>query len=44
MLEHVNHVGPSRTIVQQLLERGVPAEDVDTVLFRYELKVGSSLC
>ncbi|RYO62665.1 hypothetical protein AA0116_g4376 [Alternaria tenuissima] len=35
MLEHVNHVGPRRTIVQQLSERGVSAEDIDTVLFSH---------
>lgn len=34
MLEHINVVGPRHTIVQQLSERGVAAEDVDAVLFR----------
>ena len=38
MLDYVNHVGPRRTIVQQLSDRGVAAEDVDTVLFRYAKK------
>lgn len=40
MLDLVNHVGPRRTIVQQLAQRGVAAEDVDTVLFRYGYKGG----
>ena len=40
MLDIVNHVGPRRTIVQQLAQRGVAAEDVDTVLFRYAYKSG----
>ncbi|KAF1937901.1 hypothetical protein EJ02DRAFT_505734 [Clathrospora elynae] len=31
MLEHVNHVGPRRTIVQQLSERRVSAVEIDTV-------------
>ncbi|KAI4953542.1 hypothetical protein J4E91_002389 [Alternaria rosae] len=35
MLDIVNHVGPRRTIVQQLAQRGVAAEDVDTVLFSH---------
>ena len=35
MLAEVNHVGPKRSIVTQLAERGISAEDVDTVLFRY---------
>ncbi|OAL44018.1 Metallo-hydrolase/oxidoreductase [Pyrenochaeta sp. DS3sAY3a] len=35
MLVHVNHVGPRRTIVQQLSERGVQADQVDTVLFSH---------
>lgn len=34
MLDGVNHVGPRRTISQQLAERGVSAEDIGTVLFR----------
>jgi hypothetical protein len=34
MLEHIDVVGPKRTIIQQLSERGVSADDVDTVLFR----------
>ncbi|KAF1949058.1 Metallo-hydrolase/oxidoreductase [Byssothecium circinans] len=35
MLDKVNHVGPRRSIVAQLGERGVSAEDVDTVLFSH---------
>ncbi|RAR06491.1 glycoside hydrolase family 3 protein [Stemphylium lycopersici] len=35
MLDYVNHVGPRQTIVQQLSDRGVAAEDVDTVLFSH---------
>ncbi|CAO2656510.1 Nn.00g053130.m01.CDS01 [Neocucurbitaria sp. VM-36] len=35
MLQHVNHVGPQRTIVQQLSEKGVSPEQVDTVLFSH---------
>ncbi|KAF2109527.1 beta-lactamase-like protein [Lophiotrema nucula] len=35
MLEHVNHVGPRRSIVQQLRERGVEAGQIDTVLFSH---------
>jgi hypothetical protein len=37
MLAEVNHVGPRRSIVTQLNGRGVTADDVDTVLFRYVL-------
>ncbi|KAH8732618.1 beta-lactamase-like protein [Phaeosphaeriaceae sp. PMI808] len=35
MLDDVNHVGPKRTLVQQLAEKGVRAEQVDTVLFSH---------
>ncbi|KAF1842780.1 Metallo-hydrolase/oxidoreductase [Cucurbitaria berberidis CBS 394.84] len=35
MLDQVNHVGPRRTIVQQLSERGVLANQIDTVLFSH---------
>jgi hypothetical protein len=35
MLDEVNHVGPGRTLIQQLAERGVQAAQIDTVLFRY---------
>jgi hypothetical protein len=35
MLDEVNHVGPRRTLVQQLAERGVQAEQIEKVLFRY---------
>ncbi|EAT87915.1 hypothetical protein HBI56_092930 [Parastagonospora nodorum] len=35
MLDEVNHVGPRRTIVRQLSERGVRAEQIDTVLFSH---------
>lgn len=34
MLAEVNHVGPRRTIVKQLAERGVQVKQVDTVIFR----------
>ncbi|PZD39372.1 Lactamase-B domain containing protein [Pyrenophora tritici-repentis] len=34
-LDNINHVGPSRTIVQQLSERGISARDIDTVLFSH---------
>jgi hypothetical protein len=44
MLDEVNHVGPRRTLVQQLAEKGVRAEQIEKVLFRYisYLTVGSS--
>jgi hypothetical protein len=35
MLAEVNHVGPRRSIVDQLNGRDVTADDIDTVLFRY---------
>ncbi|KAH7124142.1 beta-lactamase-like protein [Dendryphion nanum] len=35
MLDEVNHVGPKKSIVHQLSERGVSAEQVDTVLFSH---------
>lgn len=35
MLDTVNHVGPRRSIVQQLSERGVTADQIDTVLFSH---------
>ena len=34
MLDEVNHVGPRRSIVRQLREQGVTADQIDTVLFR----------
>lgn len=34
MLDEVNHVGPRRSIIRQLEEKGVLAHEVDTVLFR----------
>ena len=34
MLNEINHVGPRKSIVHQLRERGVTASQVDTVLFR----------
>jgi glyoxylase-like metal-dependent hydrolase (beta-lactamase superfamily II) len=34
MLDEVNHVGPRRTLVQQLVERGVEPEQIEKVLFR----------
>lgn len=35
MLDEVNHVGPRRSIVQQLAEKGVQSEQIEQVLFRY---------
>ncbi|KAH7379269.1 beta-lactamase-like protein [Phaeosphaeria sp. MPI-PUGE-AT-0046c] len=35
MLDEVNHVGPRRTIVQQLAERGVQPEQIEKVLFSH---------
>tara|TARA_R110002003_G_scaffold206_23_gene15894 strand:+ start:10091 stop:10462 length:372 start_codon:yes stop_codon:yes gene_type:complete len=35
MLDEVNHVGPRRSLVQQLEEKGVHPAAIDTVLFRY---------
>ncbi|KAH7564333.1 hypothetical protein BM1_01380 [Bipolaris maydis] len=35
MLQYINHVGPKRTIVQQLFERGIAATDIDTILFSH---------
>ncbi|KAH9874009.1 hypothetical protein IAQ61_004637, partial [Plenodomus lingam] len=35
MLDICNHVGPRRSIVQQLSERGVTADQIDTVLFSH---------
>jgi hypothetical protein len=35
MLDEVNHVGPRKSIIQQLGERGVSADEIDSVLFRY---------
>ncbi|KAH7061620.1 beta-lactamase-like protein [Paraphoma chrysanthemicola] len=35
MLDGVNHVGPKRSLVQQLEGRGVRAGDIDTVLFSH---------
>ncbi|KAF1996664.1 Metallo-hydrolase/oxidoreductase [Amniculicola lignicola CBS 123094] len=35
MLNEINHVGPRRSIVQQLKERGVSASEIDTVLFSH---------
>ncbi|EUC39468.1 hypothetical protein COCMIDRAFT_10448 [Bipolaris oryzae ATCC 44560] len=35
MLQFVNHVGPRRTVVQQLSERGVSATDIDSVIFSH---------
>ncbi|KAH7345883.1 beta-lactamase-like protein [Pyrenochaeta sp. MPI-SDFR-AT-0127] len=35
MLAEINHVGPRRTVVQQLSERGVQAQDIDTVIFSH---------
>jgi len=42
MLAEVNHVGPRKSIVHQLRERGVLAAQVDTVLFRYILLTSRS--
>jgi hypothetical protein len=35
MLDEVDHVGPRRSLIQQLAERKVRAEQIDAVLFRY---------
>jgi hypothetical protein len=43
MLDEVNHVGPRRTLVQQLVERGVQAEQIDKVLFRYVIVISYTL-
>ncbi|KAF2730216.1 Metallo-hydrolase/oxidoreductase [Polyplosphaeria fusca] len=35
MLDEANHVGPRKSIVHQLAERGVGADQIDTVLFSH---------
>jgi hypothetical protein len=35
MLAEINHVGPRRTLVRQLADRGVTADQIEEVLFRY---------
>lgn len=40
MLAEVNHVGPRRSIIEQLRERGTGPDQIDTVVFRYETNAG----
>lgn len=43
MLDEVNHVGPRKTIVQQLAMRGVQPEQIEKVLFRFVIWAESCL-
>ncbi len=40
MLKGIGAVGPRKSLVQQLQKRGVQAEEIDSVLFRYDTTVG----
>jgi hypothetical protein len=44
MLDEVNHVGPRRTLVEQLAERRVGPEQIDKVLFRYTIVMQYEYC